>query len=244
MLKTIAVALAALFFAAPVQAADIRVLVTYTAKAEAKMIASHGSVAYYASRMMENTNRALLTSQAGHTVSVAGLYKFGSYRETDLYTDIDRIIAVGDGKLDVVHTQRNKWAGDVVVLIADYGEGQFNTGIAGNQPSRSQSDAFVACDVDRCNGANEWVFAHEIGHLAGCGHESGAVVTRGYMIPGTNLTDLMHTSAPPFWQRLLFYSANIVVPNFYGMTNVRLGDGQHDCGGSWRFQGNILASYR
>jgi hypothetical protein len=243
VIKTL-LAAAMLLAAMPAHAADIRVLVTYTAKAEAKMIASHGSVAHYTGLMMENVNRAMVISRTGHVISTAGFYKFGSYNETDLYTDIDRIIAVGDGKLDAVHTQRNNKAGDVVVFIADYDEGQLNTGIAGNQPSRSSADAFVACDVDRCNGSGEWVFAHEIGHLAGCAHESGATVTRGYMIPGTNITDLMHTSAPPFWQRLLFYSTNIVLPNFYGMTNVRIGDAQHNCGGAWIFYGNVLASYR
>lgn len=251
MIRTL-LAAALLMWAGAAHAATIDVLVTYTPKAQTKMVAQAGSVATYVDRMLESANRALLISGTGHQLRVAtsstgaaGRRLFSGYLETSLYGDFQVFVEPGDGYLDQVHNWRNQHRADVAVLIGDYGEGVFNTGIAQAQPVRGEADAFLGCDVDRCNAAGEWVFAHELGHLAGCGHESAtAIVTAAYEIPGTNIIDLMFTYGQVGKTRLLFYGTDRVVPSFYGMTNVRIGDSRHDCGGSWIFFGNVMASYR
>lgn len=233
------------------RAATIDVLVTFTPAAQVKMKAQAGTVAKYVDLMIENVNRALQTTGSGHVLALstdangaAGRRLFSGYAETDLLTDHARLMGVGDGFLEQAHSWRNSYRGDVVLLIADYGEGSFNTGVAGSQPTRSQSDAFIACDVDRCNQGGEFVFAHEIGHLAGCGHENAATSTKAYQIAGTNIIDVMWTYGQVGKNRLLFYGTNRVLPNFYGMQDVRIGDSQHDCGGAWIFFGNVMSAYR
>ncbi|MEY5098758.1 MAG: hypothetical protein RJA36_1477 [Pseudomonadota bacterium] len=251
MLKHL-LAAALLLAAVPAKAATIDVLVTFTPAAQTKMVAQAGSVTTYVDRMLENANRALLYTGSGHqlrvatsTTGAAGRKLFSGYLETSLYGDFTVFVQPGDGYLDQVHNWRNQFRGDVAVLIGDYGPGEFNTGIAERQPVQNEGDAFLGCDVDRCNQGGEWVFAHELGHLAGCGHESQtAIDTTAYEIPGTNIIDLMFTYGYPNKTRLLFYGTNRVAPNFYGMQNVRIGDANHDCGGSWIFFGNVMSNYR
>ncbi len=92
-----------------------------------------------------------------------------SYSETnDVETDRDRLADSSDGYMDSVHTIRNDFGADIVVLLVDGGDSD-NCGIAFCDPSDS-SEGF--CVVQQGCAISNFSFPHEIGHLQGCAHNN------------------------------------------------------------------------
>lgn len=80
-------------------------------------------------------------------------------------TAISRLVGTSDGYMDNVHSLRDTYCADVVVLIVD------NTSYCGlaNTIMASASGAF--CMVSRVCATGYYSFAHEIGHLQGARHD-------------------------------------------------------------------------
>lgn len=80
-------------------------------------------------------------------------------------TCLNRLVGTSDGYMDSVHTLRNTYNADVVVLIVN---NQSYCGLA-NAIMASASGAF--CLVSRVCATGYYSFAHEIGHLQGARHD-------------------------------------------------------------------------
>lgn len=78
---------------------------------------------------------------------------------------MNRLVGTSDGYMDNVHTLRNTYKADVVVLIVN------NTAYCGlaNTIMATESQAF--CMVSRICATGYYSFAHEIGHLQGARHD-------------------------------------------------------------------------
>lgn len=78
---------------------------------------------------------------------------------------MNRLVGTSEGYMDNVHTLRNTYKADVVVMIVN------NTGYCGlaNTIMATESGAF--CLVSRTCATGYYSFAHEIGHLQGARHD-------------------------------------------------------------------------
>jgi len=112
------------------------------------------------------TNQVYSNSQT--TVRANLVYKMQvSYTESSMAIDLARLINPSDGYMDNVHTYRNQYGADIVVLILGSG------GECG-QAGAIKAEAWNAFSVVRWNCATQrYTFAHEIGHLFGSEHELG-----------------------------------------------------------------------
>jgi hypothetical protein len=81
------------------------------------------------------------------------------------FTCLDRLVGTSDGYMDNVHTSRNTYGADVVVMIVNNNQ---YCGLA-NAIMANASGAF--CLVSRTCATGYYSFAHEIGHLQGARHD-------------------------------------------------------------------------
>jgi hypothetical protein len=139
----------------------INVLVVYTAKA-ASATANISSLIQLA---VDETNVSYLNSGINinmvrvHTAQV-------SYNETGSFSQhVSRLRGTTDGYMDNVHTLRNTYAADVVVLVVNDSEA---CGIASGIGSTA-STAFAVAHYSCITGY--YSFGHEVGHLQGARHD-------------------------------------------------------------------------
>ena len=145
---------------------EIDVMVVYTAAAAM----ATGSINDLIDFAVDETKQSYSNSGASvglhlaHTAQVV-------YNETGrTYTQhISALIATSDGHMDNVHTLRNQYLADLVVLVVN---DISYCGIAGGVPATTTT-AFAVVHVG-CMVAPFYSFAHEIGHLQGAGHDLGA----------------------------------------------------------------------
>ncbi len=90
-----------------------------------------------------------------------------NYTEVDMTTDLDCLINPSDGYMDTVHTYRDQYGADIVVLIL--GSGGYG-GLAGAIEAEDWN-AFAVVNWDCAT--QRYSFTHEIGHLFGSEHEVG-----------------------------------------------------------------------
>jgi hypothetical protein len=163
----------------PVGAADasladdgsiIDVLVVYTDDARA---AAGGTTAIrnLINLAVAETNTSYGNSQMIQRLRLVHAAEF-SYGETgDIGTDLGRLRVNGDGYLDSVHSLRNTYHADEVVLLVQNG-GPY-CGIAYMMSSVSASfEAYAFAVVDKDCATGYYSFAHELGHNMGARHDT------------------------------------------------------------------------
>jgi hypothetical protein len=128
--------------------------------------------------------------------------------------------SASDGIMDIVHTWRNQYAADVVVLIVNDNTlcGQASTILA------DATHAFAAVYYDCATG--NYSLAHEIGHLQGVRHDrvddpnstNGAQYVHGYIEPNQQWRTIMAVPqdcgvAPFYCPRVQYWSnPNVIYP--------------------------------
>lgn len=139
----------------------IDLLVVYTAAA-----ASATNIGNLVSLAVNETNTSY--SNSGISASVRSVYSAQvSYSEAgrSFLQHVQALEGTTDGMMDVVHTWRDQYGADVVVLIVNDSEA---CGRA-SQILATASTAFAAVHFDCATG--NYSFGHEIGHLQGARHE-------------------------------------------------------------------------
>lgn len=139
----------------------INVLVVYTAKAAA----ATSNISSLIQLAVDETNASYVNSGINinmvrvHTAQV-------SYNETGTFSQhVSRLRGTTDGYMDNVHTLRNTYAADVVVLVVNDSEA---CGIASSIGSTA-STAFAVAHYSCITGY--YSFGHEVGHLQGARHD-------------------------------------------------------------------------
>lgn len=177
-------------FQASLAASTQTVLVVYTAAAAA----ASGNIGSLISLAVDETNTGYRNSLVGitslrvHTAQV-------TYNEANrsFSQHVTALRSTTDGFMDNVHTLRNTYAADVVVLVVNDSEA---CGLA----AAIQATATTAFAVAHyaCITGN-YTFAHEIGHLQGARHERGAdpfgSSGHGYVDPNGQWRTIMATGA-------------------------------------------------
>ena len=139
---------------------DIKLLVVYTSAAKSKVTDINSLI----DLAITETNTGYSNSGVNATVSLAHKAQVTYTEASNSSTDLTRLAATNDGYMDEVHTLRDQYAADVVVLVNDV------NGYCGQADAigANASSAFVIVDYDCATGY--YSFGHEIGHLQGARH--------------------------------------------------------------------------
>lgn len=148
----------------------IEVLVAYTPAA----LTAAGGVSGMASLInaaVAETNAGYANSGVIQRLHLAGTVQL-SYSESTISTDLNRITSTSDGLMDSIHSLRNTYYADLVVLIGEgYASAEGACGIAWLMSGNSTSFASNAFSVvDRTCATGYYSFGHEIGHNMGLNH--------------------------------------------------------------------------
>ncbi|UCC29149.1 MAG: hypothetical protein JSU86_13210, partial [Phycisphaerales bacterium] len=148
----------------------IDVLVVYTDLARQASGGTEGMNARIDLAIAE-MNESLQNAQISTTVEVVWRQEVDYVESGRSQTDLDRLVAVGDGFLDEVHDLRDELRADIVSLIANTvnycGLAKVSVG-PGNTPRPDRAFNVVR---KSCMLAPTYTFAHELGHNLGSGHD-------------------------------------------------------------------------
>lgn len=102
-----------------------------------------------------------------------------TYTESgDAQLDLTRLKTVGDGYLEIAHTNRHEFGADIVVLIEENTGASESAGFTMDSPNVNFRDsAFVV--VKRTAMRTSYTLAHEIGHIFGCQHDTAHATSSG-----------------------------------------------------------------
>jgi hypothetical protein len=122
---------------------------------------------------IQSSNTTFSNSNAGVTFNLVHYQQISYSENTYMDYALDDLIDPSDGIMDNVHSLRDQFNADVVVLIVDDGlysiSGQNLCGIV-DYINVNSADAYAVV-ADNCSIGN-YTFAHEIGHLAGARHDN------------------------------------------------------------------------
>ena len=143
---------------------DVAVFYTPAARANVSGLTGTVGITGLVDLMFANANAAYETSGAMQRIRLVHLGEVGYTESGDSETDLTRLSGTSDGFLDEVHPLRDRYAADLVHLIADNDD---VCGIA--HLSAGSHTAFSLtgwnCEVDL------YAFAHELGHNMGLNHD-------------------------------------------------------------------------
>jgi len=151
----------------------VDVYVAYTPAARAK---TGGTVA-----MINRINLAVSETNTGYDnsgiqfdLNLAGFGEINYIETGDSLLDLDHLFSQNDGHMDSIHSLRNTYDADVVVLIADMES--LYCGLAFFMTSLSTSFSPLAFSlVDYSCATGHYSFGHEIGHNMGAAHDKQVV---------------------------------------------------------------------
>ncbi len=157
--------------APPAPTTNIDLLVVYTQAAYDATLAAveWGTIPI----SVNDTNAAFKNSGASNIAVKAVKIAKVNYTESDIKTDLSRLRGKGDGYLDDVHTLRDQFKADGVIMITGNRSANEACGLAPLNTSANADDAFAVIS-SFCSTAI-YGFAHELGHTLGMDHDTYAV---------------------------------------------------------------------
>jgi hypothetical protein len=125
-----------------------------------------------------------------------------AYNETSFnwYTTLDRLTNPADGYMDEVHTIRNSYCADEVVLLVDNMD---SCGIA--WVNSSASSAFAVVSTDCATGY--YSFGHELGHNMGARHD--------WYVDDTDTYAHAYVNFPDRWRTIMAYNNDCSDRGYY-----------------------------
>lgn len=181
----------------------IDVLVVYTAAAASKA----GNIASLIDLAEVETNNGYTSSGVNLSVNVVHTEQVSYNENRNSGRDLTRLAATNDGYMDNVHTLRDTYGADMVVLVSDV------NGYCGQADAiyANSSSAFAIVDYDCATGY--YSFGHELGHLQGARHNpendsssSPFSYGHGYQDPQQNWRTVMAYNCSSNCTRQLFWS--------------------------------------
>jgi hypothetical protein len=142
---------------------EITVMVAYTGAAASRYSDIEKDLIPLA---IADTNQSFRASGIANVkVRLVHAYQTGYVEKGGQFDHVYAMVQTGDGVMEEVHTLRDKYKADVVVLIAHDPQG---CGLAARVGA--EADRAFAVTHHECIGAT-YSFAHEIGHLIGARHD-------------------------------------------------------------------------
>jgi len=148
----------------------IDLLVVYTAKAKRGAGGTDPAIAALIDLAITETNESFLNSAvpAKAHLLYACLVEYDD-DGTSLGTVLARLTTPGDGYLDEVHTLRDAYGADIVILMVENGDSAGYANIMESVSKTFHPAAFAV--VMRAYATAYYSFGHEIGHTLGARHE-------------------------------------------------------------------------
>jgi len=141
----------------------IRVLVMYTTAYGNATADPRGSIQGY----MDYSNDANNLSGVAEDLELCYVEQTNYTETSSMYTDRNRFRNDNDGFMDEVHDLRFIYEADLCHLMTNRSG---HTGVAYTIDADNSSDAF--CLTNKGNAESIFTFAHEMGHLLGCRHDT------------------------------------------------------------------------
>ncbi len=147
--------------------ATIDVMVVYTPAAKLWATANEGSISNVIAQAMGKGQLVADNSGTHFTAQLVYSAEVAYTESGDSEIDLERLQRSGDGYLDSVHTWRNTYGADLVVLFTKM-EDTGGIGYTLNSPSGTPAYGFSITRVQQAS----WTYTtiHEIGHNMGLGH--------------------------------------------------------------------------
>ncbi len=181
---------------------SIAVLVAYTPAAKTEA----GNMGALIQLAIDETNQSYMNSNVTTRIALVHSYET-TYVESDVFTDLSRIRTPGDGFMDEVHSLRDQYSADVVVLVRRAGS---SCGLA-SMILATADQAFAVVMQDCATGY--YSFGHEIGHLQGARHNPEADPTstpfsygHGYYFEPSRWRTIMSYDCPGGCSRIQYWS--------------------------------------
>ena len=146
----------------------IDVIVAYTTNAKTWS----GDIDSLIALAIADTNQSFVNSGISASLRLVHTVEYAYDDERPSRHTLSDFAGNGDGKMDTIHALREEYGGDVAVLI----HGGYSGGYA--TLAATADTAFAVVEWRRI--AGRYLFAHEIGHVAGALHQEG---TGGCQVP-------------------------------------------------------------
>ncbi|WP_199608759.1 pre-peptidase C-terminal domain-containing protein [Flocculibacter collagenilyticus] len=181
----------------------INVLVAYTSSAASQS----GGINALIDLAITETNNGYSTSGVNASVALVHSYQVNYSEASNSATDLSRLAGTSDGYMDEVHSLRDQYGADMVVLVNDV------NGYCGQADAiyANASSAFAIVDYDCATGY--YSFGHELGHLQGARHDPANDPTsspfaygHGYQDPNQQWRTVMAYNCSSGCTRQLFWS--------------------------------------
>ena len=140
----------------------VDILVVWTLKAEEEYGGSRPQMLSRIDLMVAYANDAFDRSGAFVSLNLVGAEKVDYVETESISEDLGRLYGLDDGHMDKVHEQRDALGADLVYLLSSHGSGRALV-----------SGAFSA------GSDNGYLFAHEVGHNMGLGHDRAEWLYQG-----------------------------------------------------------------
>ena len=156
--------------------ATIDVMVVYTPAARVWANSNEGSISNVIAQAMEKAQLAADNSGVFMTVRMVHSAEVAYTESGDSEIDLYRLQGSGDGYLDSVHTLRNTYGADVVVMFTRIDDAG-GIGYLLGSPFGAPAYAFSITRVQQAS----WTYTtvHEIGHNMGLGHHKDQIFQPG-----------------------------------------------------------------
>lgn len=165
--------------------ASIDMLVAYTPA----VASASGNVASLIYACEQSANETLSNSSVNAELYVVHSVQVSYTESGNTQTDVNRLQGTNDGYMDNIHSLRDLYGADVVVLLISY----TNDGFAGRAAGIQVDASGAYCVVEDNAAVGNYTFAHEIGHLIGGRHNTDPAGTyeHGYAY------------APAYWRTVM-----------------------------------------
>jgi len=150
------------------------------------------------------TNQAYANSNVVPRLQLVHTEEIAYTESGNIQTDVNRLRSQTDGIMDSVHTLRNTYKADLVMLVGNSMAGGCGIAyaiMAGTNNRAFESSAF--CYTDRTCISPNYTFGHELGHLMGSNHAPGDPTgtgayswSFGYKDPGASFRTMMAYDCP------------------------------------------------
>lgn len=162
----------------PANEIDVLVVFTRTTRVAAGGLAAMQGIVLLA---IQETNDAYANSGINQRVRLAHIQEVNYTESGNSATDKNRLRSPTDGILDEVHTLRNTFAADVVVLVVENLQVCGETFIMNPVSNAFEKNAFAVVARDCATG--NFSFGHELAHIMGARHNWEADSTNNSPFP-------------------------------------------------------------